>query len=151
MPKENYPITVDYTKTLESMIEDAQFDYMNSGINSDHFPVHGEGNQRRELVLFSYPDNKTTGEILDDIQENGYQPAKIEDLVVFATQYPDMQRSGNPIIALGTVWERAEKEHVVPVLRGGDNDRNMHLLRTANKWNSSERFAAIKNPIPSKK
>lgn len=142
--KETYHVEVDYSKTLEQMIEEAQFDYINSGITSEHFHVNGEGRTVGKMVLFSYPDNRNTEDIIDDIRARGYRPAKIEELVALATKYPTLQQKGNPIIGFGTMWSRAENERVVPVLRGGDQDRNMHLLRINNKWNPSELFAAVK-------
>lgn len=148
VPKENSPhefcVTVDYSKSLEEMINEAQFDYLNSGISGEHFKVKGEGSVNKAIVLFQFTVPKTTEEIVEFIQAQGYEPSGIEDLIALATEYPDEQKTGYPIIELGTIWKRAEKEEVVAVLRGGNNDRNMHLLRTANKWSPSERFAATK-------
>lgn len=141
---DEFEVTVDYSKSLEQMIEEARFDYLNSGITEEHFPKNGTGITKISLRLFQFPTPKSTDEIIEYIQVQGYKPAKIEELVRFATQHPDIQRSGYPVVGLGTIWKRAEKEEVVPVLRGGSDDRNMHLLRTANTWNPSERFAAVR-------
>lgn len=142
--KEVYPLEIDYSQTFDQMLEAAAFDYINSGITAEHFPFSGSGLQKVELVLFHYPTFMNTDDILRDIESAGYHPARIEDLLSFAIKYPDEQRHGNPIIGLGSIWRRAELEQVVPILRGGDKDRNMHLLRINNKWNPCEFFAATR-------
>lgn len=139
-----YALRVDYSKTLEQMIAEARFDYVNSGISSEHFLINGEGIQEKIAEIVLFPGMMTTAEVVYDIRRRGLLPAGIEDLVAFASEYPDFQRIGNPVIALGTSWKRAEGEEVVPVLRGGEKDRNMHLLRTVNNWNPSERFLALR-------
>lgn len=142
--KEVYPLEVDYSQTFGQMLDSAGFDYINSGITADHFPLTGNSLLLVELVIFQYPSPINTDDVIQDIVSAGYHPAKIEDLLAFAVRYPDEQRRGSPIIGLGSIWKRAESEQVVPVLRGGDNDRNMHLLRINNKWNPSELFAATR-------
>lgn len=140
-----YQIEIDYSKSLDRMILEANFDYLNSQITADHFHIQGVGIQFVNLLLVKIENPSSTVDVLNLIKNLDLAPAKIEQLVAFATQYPDLQKSGYPIVALGTKWQRSENEIVVPVLRGGENDRNMHLLRTANRWNPSELFAAIQN------
>lgn len=140
-----FPIEVNYSKSLDEMISEANFDYLNSQITAEHFPIQGNDIQLVNLRLVKIENPSSTATVLNLIKNLNLTPAKIEQLVAFATQYPDFQKTGYPIVALGTQWQRSENEIVVPVLRGGENDRNMHLLRTANRWNPSEIFAAIQN------
>lgn len=106
---------------------------------------YGSSLKRIELVIFrSTIEEINTSGVIQGIEAAGYHPAKIEELLVFATKHPDIQRHGKPIYGFGSVWKRAESEQVVPVLRGGDEDRNMHLLRINNNWNQCDLFAATR-------
>lgn len=143
--QKKYQITVNYVKKLEEMIHDAKFDYINSSINSKNFPIDGKGIKKFTLQVIHFESNINTDNVIAFIHNKNKVLARIEHLISLATEYPYLQQSGFPIIALGSVWERTSKEHVVPVLRGNDNppDRNMHLLRTENKWNSNEYICII--------
>ena len=140
--EKTYPITVDYSKTLVEMIEAGNYDWINSGITDEHFPI-----KRRKksinIELINYNTGMRSNEVLEDLGKRGLRPATLPELLAFGTAYPDRQRDV-PIVALGSVWW-CESNWSYSAGLGHDNRGRVLDLESWNaKWRSSVRFAAVR-------
>lgn len=141
-------ILVDYGLTLEQMIAAGKFDWLNNDINSDQFPVQGEGNEEYETKLFNFDDNISSENAVRRIKEadpaNPWESAKIEHLLAFGTKYPEEQRK-YPILALGSVGSPSFfGKRNVPYLYRRVTGRSLHLDWWNNEWHPIYRFLAVR-------
>lgn len=84
----------------------------------------------------------STKEVLTEIEKRGLRPATHEELVGFASQFPEEQRRF-PIVELGSVWRNGHDSCSVIHQRGKDGLRWMGLARTNGVWLDSCRFLAV--------
>lgn len=151
--RQKYHTVVDYRKTTDQLVNDAHYKYINRGINTDTFPVPDRQNVEEVDILFiSFRNNRTTEEALRGILRRGYKPVNIKQAIALTTQYPNLQRTGNPIVELGTISDRGEFEHIAAIFNGGRRtyqdgsvERNMHALRGEQDWNTHHLFAVVKS------
>ncbi len=141
-------IVVDYSMTLEQLIAAGKFDWLNNDINSDQFPVKGEGKAEYETKLFQFDGNISSENAVIKIKEfdpaNPWEPAKIEHLLAFGSKYPDEQRK-HPILALGSVGNPTFfGKRNVPYLYRRVTGRSLHLDWWSNEWHPFYQFLAIR-------
>lgn len=111
-----FPITIDYSRTLEEMVAVGRYDhYYPKIINSTNFSIEKSvvGKIKREAVLFRFDQYKQeidSGDILE-IQEKmkikGFRPGTLPELLALGAQYPELQRS-YVILELGSEWIRSD-------------------------------------------
>jgi len=148
---ETYKVMVDYGKSLSKMIEAGKYDEFNDDINDKHFPIQGAGSPRKagqheaELMLVHLNWNATTKEVLEHLNSQGLEPARLEYLLVFGAAYPELQRQF-PIIALGSVWVIDGGSRRYPYLRSNDDERRLILswAGDGNHWHETCRFLAVR-------
>lgn len=136
-----YKVVVDYTKTLAEMISVGNYDWVNSDITNDHFPVKGEGKQEQELVLFHFNRAISSDDAMKKMEEDGYKPAVIEELLALGESQPELQRQF-PIVALGSVWRDSDGGRRVPSLDWCDAERDLDLSAFELDWREDYRFLA---------
>jgi len=124
-----FPVTVDYTKSLDEMIKAGGYDWKNEDITAERFPVKGEGTAERKLVLVHLGRDATTDEALAEMKRRGLKPAGIEDLLAFGAEYPDEQRK-LLIIVLASSWVDADGRRGFP-----DLDEDAGLREFDLRWN----------------
>lgn len=141
-------VLVDYGLTLEQMIAAGRFDWLNNDINSDQFPVKGEGRAGYEARLFHFDDNISSEEVVAKIKgadpANPWEPARIEHLLAFGTKYPEEQRK-HPIVALGSVGNATFfGKRNVPYLYRRVTGRSLHLDWWSTEWHPFYQFLAVR-------
>lgn len=139
----NNLLTLDYGMSLEQMIAAGQYDWMNSDITKERFPIVGSGVVEFECKLFHFDRNVSSEEATRLIIADGWQPAKIEHLLAFGAAKPEEQRK-YPIIALGSVAEFADGRCVSCLCRDGAK-RRLHLGWRHGGWGGDYRFLAVRN------
>lgn len=137
-----YPITVDYGMTLAEMIAAGRYDSQNSDINTQNFPITGEGQVDRELHLVHPNKVASTEEVLAKLDRLGLRPAKIEELLAFGAKYPNLQKKF-PVVTLGSVWQHPSGGRHVAYLAGWYGERDLDLLWIGSDWDEYFRFAAV--------
>lgn len=138
-----YQVSVDYRLTLPTMILAGHYDWTNSDITAEHFPIKGEGEQSVEITLF-YPNQITTSDqVMAEMDQAGYRPAKLEELLALGATSPDLQREF-PIIALGSVWVRRDGDRGVASLDRDGSGRELYLDWFGSEWDEHCRFAAVR-------
>ncbi|MDD4994971.1 MAG: hypothetical protein PHW53_00650 [Patescibacteria group bacterium] len=123
---DSFSVTVDYSKSLAEMIAVGDYDFVNSDITAEHFPISGKGKVLRKLVLVHLGREATTDEALVEMKLRGLKPADIEGILAFGAAYPDEQRKF-PIVGLGSSWVSADGYRRFPYLGGSDGGRELDL------------------------
>jgi hypothetical protein len=101
-------------------------------IDDDHFPIQGDGRQKKEVILVNRA-------------RLSLSPAKIEHLLSFGVTYPEVQREF-PIIALGSFFDISNGFRVCPCLRYIDGQRRLCLVSfstSGGSWDKRCRFISL--------
>ena len=80
----SYPITIDYEQSLEEMVKAGAYDWKNSDITSEHFPIDGNGTVERTTELVHFNRSISTDDALAELDKQGFRPATIEERVMLA-------------------------------------------------------------------
>ncbi len=137
-------VVVDYGQTLEEMIRAGRYDFVDSDIKAEHFPIRGEGKVQRSLVLVDlgyWPIG--ISDVLDECKRRGLRPAGIEDLLAFGATFPEAQCKFI-IMALGSI-RRQGNYHFIPCLSGHKGWRELSSNMHGHGWRGRCRFLAIRD------
>jgi hypothetical protein len=139
-------VAVDYHKSLQDMIAEGHYDWVNGDITPKWFSITGTGIVQFETKVFHFARDITSDHavaaIKADDKRNPWEPAKIESLLAYGAKHPDEQRQ-YPIIALGSVAEVYGFRHV-PCLFRNDAERDLDLSWCDYDWYGSYRFLAVR-------
>jgi len=139
-----FPVSLDYSVTLASLIQAGRYDRVNENINAQNFPATGVGRIETEIVLFHFNQNMSSEAANCELDQRGYRPATAWELLAFGARYPEEQRKG-PIVALGSLRRFPIEIRAVPYLYYGDADgRGLTLASFDGGWGSACRFAAVR-------
>jgi len=137
-----YQVVVNCNCSLEELIAEGSYDWVNSNITQKHFPVSGQ-NQEEEIVLFCF--NKVIGsnEAIGKMDEAGFRPATSTEGISLGNAHPDLQREFS-IICLGDPWLGLRgHRHVVYLGRSGSR-RDLSLSGFEADWRERCRFVAVR-------
>ena len=138
-----YSATVDYGKSVEEMVVAGNYDWKNDDINSKNFSVKGEGVVNVNLELVHLDKGVSSEDALTYLEENGMRPPTIEELLVFGSSYPEIQREF-PVICLGSSWVDPDGSRRVPDLRRSGSERDLDLGWFGHGWVECCRFLAVR-------
>lgn len=125
---------------LKSLIETKKFDYVNPNITEEKFPLPARlPTEKTEYKLFKLDKEMTSKEVVKEIQEKGYTPANIYELL----SWRDWNEE-DLVIALGSVAE-VDGDRSVTYLGGSDTGRGLHLYWWDDRWFRNYRFLAARN------
>lgn len=136
-------VTVDYGQTLAEMIASGKYDWVNSDITSERFPIQGEGKAERELVLVHLGRIVSTDEALAKMDRGGFRAAKIEELLALGAACPELQKKF-PIVALGSHFVNQYGDRIFAYLDWSGNERNLSLGWDGYGWGGIFRFLAVR-------
>jgi len=139
-----YPVTIDHDQTLEQMIAAGRYDWKNGDINAKHFPLTGTGRVEVTLELIHLNRVINTNDALKEIDQRGYRPATIAELLALGASQPELQRQF-PIIALGSVWRHPLGDRVVAYLHKSVSKRRLNLCWISDVWGEVCRFLVVRN------
>lgn len=142
--RQAFKVMVDYTKSLKEMIKAGQYDWVNNGITSDHFPITGSGQKEKEITLFHFNRGISSDNAVVEMEEAGYRPALVEELLALGAAEKELQKQF-PINALGSLWQPPDGRRFVPSLDWGSGGRGLSLGWFEGDWVGSWRFAAVRN------
>ncbi|OGY41391.1 MAG: hypothetical protein A2Y82_00180 [Candidatus Buchananbacteria bacterium RBG_13_36_9] len=142
---EIYKVVFDYGLSLAEMIKLGNYGWFNDDITAKNFPLQGTGKQESELLLVHLNRDVTTKEVLEYLNSQGLEPAKIEHLLAFGTTYPEVQREF-PIVALGSSFVGDSGSRRCPYLSCSVGLRELRLpwVVDDNPWHGSCRFVAVR-------
>jgi len=138
-------LNVDYSKTLQQMLTDGNYDWTDSDISEKNFHLITEINDDKRSVsakLFCFGRNISSQEVISKIKKAGYRPATITELLVLGKNYPKIQKKFS-VVALGSVWHNAGGFRYVPVLGFSNRGRGVVLSWYDGRWSDHFYFLAI--------
>ena len=125
--------------TIKQLIKKCKFDWVNEFITDKNFPDKSKP-EPTELVHFN--EYLSTEEVLKKIDEQGFRPATLRELLEFAIKNPDEQRKF-PIAALGSSCVVSGDRHVL-YLYGNSTGRGLGLYWFTSRWSSHYRFLVVR-------
>ncbi|MFZ2309916.1 MAG: hypothetical protein WAW11_00010 [Patescibacteria group bacterium] len=139
-------LNVDYTKTIEQAIADGNYDWKNSDVTAENFPISPEMAGKKVEVktkLFQFNRDISSEDVALEMNKDGYRPATLMELLVLGFLFPELQRQF-PIIALGSVWPNADLDRCVPYLGGDGSGRRLDLGWFGSGWGAHYRFLGVR-------
>lgn len=139
-----YRVFVDCTMSLADMITLGKYDWVNPDITAEHFPTTGTGKKQVTVELLHFNRHFKNGdEVLAEIDELGYRPAKIEELLVLGAVQPELQRQF-PIAAFGNPWRLADGGRLFACLGRDGAGRDLVLRWIGSGFLGCWRFAVVR-------
>lgn len=138
-----YLATVDYGLSLAAMIQLGKYDWMNSDITAERFPIKGEGQKNVQFELVHFNRGISSEDAAAEMKKRGLRPARIEELLSFGAKYPELQLQF-PIVALGSVAEFGGGQRVAYLYRG-DARRYLDLRWWSGGWGARCRFLVVRD------
>lgn len=128
----SYPITVDYSLTLEQMITAGGYDWVNSSITSESFPITETGKAELNAQLVCFERAMSSDQALAELDKMGLRPATIAELLVFGAKYPQKQLEFS-IVGLGSVAQLGDGRNVASLDQHGRR-RVLYLYLFDDGW-----------------
>jgi hypothetical protein len=135
-------VTVDFDRSLESMITEGRYDWTNPDVTKTNFPYKAKGVSHVKVHLICFGDIARSEEVMQNLARASLRPATLPELLACGTIHPELQKE-SPVAALGSVWSHPCGGHQVPILWTGQTGRRLDLYWLENGWGSDCRFAAI--------
>ena len=139
-------VNIDYSATLSEMISAGDYADINKAINQKFFPALDKYREIKkktsiQVALFSFNYPVTSDMVIAEMHKNNYRPAVLAELLALGASFPGLQLRFT-IIALGSVWRRAEKR-AVPVIGYASGKRFLNLYIYDSKWSEVSNFCFL--------
>ena len=122
-------LTIDYTKTIEQAITDGNYGWKSNKITTNNFPIFSEnigGKVEVSGKLFCFKHDQYLEEIISEMNQDGYRPADIMELVVLGSLFPKLVKK-HDILALGSSMKHSSSSCFFPCLNSHYADRSLDL------------------------
>lgn len=140
-------LIVDYNKTIKQAIADGRYDQKNGNITAENLPISKEMVGTGTVVyakLFHFNRHISSDDAISKMDEAGYRPANLMELLTLGILFPESQRQFL-IVALGSIWRDSHDDPCVPLLNITKSKRELDLgWFNESWWNANYRFLAIK-------
>lgn len=149
-----HDLVVDFSQDLGQMIAVGSYDWTNSDITAEHFPLNGTGKRKVRVELLHFNQYFSNGdeviaklkEVNDWLAQQGakyrYRFAQIEELLALGAFQPEFQRQF-PIAALGSIWHHAG-DRGFAYLDRVDAKRYLNLNYLGGDFSDFWRFAVVR-------
>lgn len=144
--RNTFRLVVDYGLSLAQMIAAGKYDWVNSDITAEHFPVSGQGKQAVEVELWRLNKYFKNGdEVIAELErvKPDYRPATLPELLALGAAQPELQKQF-PIVALGSIWPRAVSDRRFVCLFQDDALRGLGLGWLGGIFYDPWRFAVVR-------
>jgi len=129
-------------RPLPEMIGAGKYDWTNSEITEERFPIKGIGSRQVESALFHFGRYISSEDAIKEMDKEGYRPAATEELLAFGEHNPQVQREF-PIVELGSV-ARVHGDRYVLYLDECGSGRRLYLHWFDCGWGGYCRFLAVR-------
>lgn len=139
-------LTVDYSRTVQEMINAGNYDWTNNDITVKHFPLPTELSGKKVPVstkLFHFNRSISSKDATSEMDKAGYRPATLAELLALGEAHPELQKEF-PLVALGSVWRYARVDRLVPFLYFVLIKRELHLHWFDYDCSDSFRFFGVR-------
>lgn len=105
MDSKSYLITVDYSLSLEEMIESKGFGYghLDLCIRDGQVPIIGEGVVTEDVLLFPFDGGKEPEEAIAMLDQKGRVPVQLAHILALSMKFPDLFQEFY-VLGLGSPW-----------------------------------------------
>jgi hypothetical protein len=139
-------LSVDYSRTVQEMINAGKYGWTNDNITEKHFPLPTELNGKKVSVstkLFHFNRPINSQDAIKEMDKAGYRPATLAELLALGEKQPELQKEF-PIVALGSIWTDALGDRDVPFLDVYGLERRLSLYWFDFDWYDGCRFLAVR-------
>ncbi len=136
-----FSVNINYDLSVESLVINGKYDWKDDNITNENFPTARKGEVDLVLELVHFNEVLTSEEVLEVLDEMGYRPAELYELLAVGAQYPEEQKK-NPIVALSSDGQRLASE-CHPYLWIGVRGRELRCHWFGSKWGEDFRFLAV--------
>jgi hypothetical protein len=144
LPFPSYSVTVDYSRSLEQLIENGNYYFSNKYINDRNFESTETGKTQVDIYLVKFDHHIGSKTAIKEMKAMGLRPATLKELLSLGIEYPKFQLR-YPITALGSTWYHSSDGTLcVPNLTSSVFRRELYLTIWAGGWSSYWRFAAVR-------
>ena len=144
--KDEINLVVDYSRTVQEMINAGNYGWTNNDIMEKHFPLPTELNGKQVSVstkLFHFNRSISSKNAIAEMDKAGYRPATLTELLALGEAYPELQKEF-PIVAFGSIWRRGSDRRHVPVLLFDGHKRRLALRWFDVDWYVYYRFLGVR-------
>ena len=130
-------------KTLKQLIEANEFNFVNDNVTETNFPTQ---KIRGKVEIIDLKREVTSEEAIKEMDEKGYYPANIYELLRWANQNKEEKKWNGTVwvVALGSVWQDWRGPRRAPCLYGASDGRHLRLPWWGSEWCSDYRFAFVR-------
>ena len=121
---------------LQKLIDNHKFNYTNSNITEDNFPI--QQISKGEYKLFHFDKNISSKDAIKEMKKSNYQPANIYELLSW-----EKWNKKDFIAALGSVWVGPDGSRGVACLGRDGSGRDLDLRWYGFDWDGVCRFLAV--------
>jgi hypothetical protein len=138
----DYMVTVDFSKSVEEMVDSGHYDLPHGGVTSKYFVVDGVGTIEVAVMLVYFRRKISTKDVLYFFKEGGLRPANVAELLAFGAAYPEVQLEF-PILCLDPSKE--DFRRVVRLCRARPDLRQIEIRSFDYcDWDEPCRFLAVR-------
>jgi hypothetical protein len=140
------PVTIDYSKSIDELIAEGFYDYVNSDISISNFTAK-DGDDKidtiieRTAILINFNRRMSSEDIIAQMALRGLRPATARELLKLGARYPKLQREIS-VIALGS---KSPTSGVLALWENAFGSRNANLWHWSDGWSSSYWFLAFRD------
>ncbi len=110
-----YPVVVDYSKSLDEMIQSGNYVEVDRDITTENFPVEDYYKARINLQLIYFGRDTTPEEVIQEMDRRSLRPATLPEMLAFGAKYPEMGVEF-PVMAFGSISTKQDDVFNVPYL-----------------------------------
>lgn len=148
---ELHRVDMNYSKSLNEMIEPGNYGWINSDIAEEHFPVKHRENGKLEIHLVRFNKELSSWEARRLLDMLHLRPAELPELLALGAQHPELLKD-HFIVGLGSTFRLCGIFLSCPVIRqrmvGGVLERTLSLSLAgqivAQPWLETDWFAAVR-------
>jgi len=129
--------------SIERLIEMGQYERVDDDVTAEHFPLPKRWEIQSDLYLVRLRTHLDGEEALGRLDQRGYRPAGIGELLELGQSNPDMGKTFD-IVALGSRWNKEGWERV-PFISEFAGMRRLccHMSLKGSYWTPDVRFLTI--------
>ncbi len=140
----NFPAILVLERTLKDAIKVGKYYWKDENITEKNFPTSKELFGIKDMVLFHFNENISSENASKKMDEAGYRPATLMELLTIGEKYPEIQCEFS-LIALGSS-AKIDDVLCVPNLLGVSIGTYLRLCDWYDVWLPSFRFLAVRKP-----
>lgn len=140
----DFKLVVKYSQTLNQMISAGNYTLKSTDVDSENFPLPVKLKGKTvELSARIFDGNDLSGNIIITMNEAGYRPATLPELLALGKSEQELQRNFI-VVALGSAWQDEDGVSYVPYIYLNGHQRGVFLMDFKHDWSDNYRFLGVK-------